>query len=454
MTGGGRVLSGLEIAALSLPSFVFAGYELARKTYLPAWLVHGGGLSLAMTGSILTVMAIWSVLIELGFGMISDIPVFGLGRRRFWILAGTALLTAAGVCLLFARRGMPVWFWIVSLLGLAGGWVLTNLTHGAWALEAGNGPIARGRIFGWRMQAGIGGGMVFSLMAALPGAFRTGSSAEPFIFILGLTLLGAPLAHGLLVVAVHEFETDRRDHRAGGRWSLSHLLEPLRVCIATPADRTLAALFGLVGARGALLGTGFLFMTRDALCLPHWSAMLVTIQTLAAALGIAIALTLIRHHSPQRLLVLTFIGNFGLAAVLPLLPAGLPAPLIMWSACSGLISPIDFLLLRILLGARLDEGGRHQEAAPQAAAYYAGFHLPFNLAAALSLTIAFRIYDWAGFVPESTSGASAWWALQLIPACLAASLSGLGLVALAGLVKCQKATGKSVPIGRKRSMGN
>jgi hypothetical protein len=57
-----------------------------------------------------------------------------------------------------------VTLWLLGLLPLASGWVLSNLAHGAWALEQASGVPARGRIFGGRAQAGMAGSILFAMV--------------------------------------------------------------------------------------------------------------------------------------------------------------------------------------------------------------------------------------------------------------------------------------------------
>jgi hypothetical protein len=49
----------------------------------------------------------------------------------------------------------------------------------------------------------------------------------------------------------------------------------------------------------------------------------------------------------------------------------------------GATMAVDFMLLRVLLGQRLERERMHGGDAP-AAAFYAGFHLPFNIGAVLA----------------------------------------------------------------------
>lgn len=372
-----------QLLALSLPSFVFTGYELARKTWLPVLLVGAAHLGMAQAGLILTIVGAWSILVEVIFGMICDLAPWPGRRRAFWVAAGTVLQWIGGALLLFGSpQGRGVAGWLLGLLPLATGWVLSNLAHGAWALEQGNGVVARGQVFGARARAGMAGSIVFTL--TILWCDRQAGMPDGFHILLILTLLGAPLAHGWLIWRVAE-----RAGPASARLDLTAGLKPFRVCIASPADRWLAGLFMLTGAHMAVIGSSFLFITRQHLLLPEWGTAALLVQALAAIAGTGIAPGMLRRIAPLPMLGWVFGGNLVLALLLPALPVGQVAPLMAWSAGSGATMAVDFMLLRVLLGQRLERERMHGGDAP-AAAFYAGFHLPFNIGAVLAVALLFH----------------------------------------------------------------
>jgi len=415
MTPQDAVPGRAEMLALSLPSFVFSGYELARKTYLPVLLVGAAGLDMGRAGLILTIVGGWSILVEVLFGMICDLAPNPRRRRGFWVIAGTAVQWVGGLILwLGPPQGRSVLLWLAGLLPLASGWVLSNLAHGAWALERASGIVARGRIFGARAQAGMAGSVLFGMAVLWSG--HGAKSADDFYVILLLTLVGAPLVHGWLIWRVKE--------RAGAalpRFDCRGVLKPFRVCIASPADVWLAALFLLVGAHMAVIGSSFLFIARHRLALPDWGTPGIVMQALAAMVATGIAPGLLRHVPPLRMLAGVFAINLGLALALPWLPAGQVMPLMAWSVGSGATMAVDFMLLRVLLGQRLDRDRRRDGDAP-AAAFYAGFHLPFNIGAMMGTALLFRGLAWTGL----GGGAGLAW--------LTSALAGLFLVLAMGSV--------------------
>lgn len=408
----------MEILALSLPSFVFSGYELARKTYLPVLLAGAAGLDMARTGLILTVVNGWSILVEVLFGMVCDMAPDPRWRRGFWMAVGTVLQWAGGAVLWFAPpQGRSVAGWLLGLLPLAGGWVLSNLAHGAWALERSSGIVARGRIFGARAQAGMAGSILFA--TALLWNRHGARVADDFYVILLLTLAGAPLVHGWLIWRVRQ----RSGAIATPRLDWAGVLKPFQVCVASPADRRLAGLFLLVGAHMAVIGSSFLFIAGHRLGLPDWGTPGILAQGLAAMVGTGIAPGLLRRMAPLPMLAGVFAINLALALALPCLPPGQVAPLLLWSAGTGATMAVDFMLLRVVLGQRLDRDRRRHGDAP-AAAFYAGFHLPFNIGAMAGTALLFRGLDWTGL--EDGGFGLAWLTCGLAGLCL---ISAMGCLA-------------------------
>jgi Na+/melibiose symporter-like transporter len=423
-----------DLAALSLPTLVYAGFELGRKSFLPVLLMGAAGLGAARTGVILTIIGTWGIAVEVLFGMICDLAPDPARRRAFWVTVGTVLQMVAGLALwLMPAQGRSAGMWLVCLLTLTGGWVLSNLAHGAWALEWASGVAARARVFGTRAQFGVAGSILFALIVLLGQRFLPGGGPDPFYLILGLTLLGAPLAHALMIWRVEErghapVRVRARSAREQARLSLANVLKPFQVCLASPADRVLALLFLLVGAHMGLLGGALLLVIRHRLGLAAWGATAILVQTMASGGGVAWAQGLLRQRSPLGIMAGVFAINLVLALWLPLLPPGRPVAMIAWVMASGATMAVDFTLLRVLLGDRLDREARRDGGAP-AAAFYAGFHLPFNLGATLAVAMLFQGLVLAGVeLDDARRAVQAGRVLVWLTGGMAAMISALALL--------------------------
>lgn len=402
-----RAPSRVRLLALSLPTFVFAGYDLARRSFLAAYLSYDLGMQIGDVGWLVMLVGLASIPAEMIAGGLCDRGWRRVGARTLWMAGGTVSSVGGGVALLALDRSSGLLSLALAMLPLVAGWAICNVTHGAWALEATQDNRGRAQVFGLRALAGIGGGVAFSLI----GVMRTGQMPSPFAAILIALLVATPLAHLGLIALV----PDRAEPAGGLRRAA--LFAPIRLLFATRGNRRLAGLFALNGAHTATTTVGYLYLVGAALAIPEWGPTGILLQSICAAVGIAAVITYGSRVPPiQTLRVICWI-NLLLAMALIALPPGRPAALMLWSALFGLVSAIDFMALRVLLGDRLDLAARADDASARAAAYYAAFHLPFNLCAALATGVLFAGYRLLGFDPAAAHGAEhPYVAAQLMPA--------------------------------------
>ncbi|MBD8620963.1 MFS transporter [Sphingomonas sp. CFBP 13728] len=409
-----------QMLALSMPTWVFTGYDLARRTFLAAYLSYDLCLPIAAVGWLVILAGLAAIPAEIIAGALCDRGPGRLGPRVSWMLCGTALLVAGGVVMLCLDRTSSLLLVALALIALVVGWAVCNVTHGAWALEATRDGIGRARVFGLRSLAGILGAISFSLI----GALHTGRWS-PFAAILLVVSIGAPLAHAGLIL----FVPDRASPPIA--WHRGTLLEPVRLLFANRGNRRLAILFALNGAHTAVTGTAYLYLVDTALTLPGWGPTGVLVQSICAAIGIAAAIASGSRVPPTWTLKAAFWINLLLAVSLIVLTPGRPAALIVWTALFGLVSAVDFMALRLLLGERLDLAARNGDVNARAAAHYAGFHLPFNLCGALATGLLFAGYRLLGFDPATSIGTEhPYLAAQLMPAVCAALLMAISIQTL------------------------
>jgi Na+/melibiose symporter-like transporter len=401
-----------QLFALSLPTWVFAGYTLARHSFLAAYLSYDLGLSIGVVSWLVTLSGLASIPAEIIAGAMCDRGPRWLGPRVTWMLCGTLLLVAGsgGLLLLDRGSGGPVQI-ALALVALVVGWAFCNVTHGAWALEVTSNGAGRTRVFGLRSLAGIIGGVTFSLI----GVVQVGHGWSPFTTIVLAVAIGAPLAHAGLIATL----PDRAP--ATGQWRRSLIVEPLRLLFANRENRRLATLFALNGMHSAIMGTAYLYLVRNALSLPGWGETGLLLQAVCAAIGMAVAITFGARLPATTTLRAISLVKLLLGSALLLMPGDQPSLLMLWTALLGLVSAVDFMALRVLLGERLDASS--QTAPARAAAYYAGFHLPYNLCAALATGALLLAYWLFGFDPVKAHGTEqSYFAAQLLPALSTASL--------------------------------
>lgn len=407
-----------QLVALSLPTGVFAGYDLARRSFLAAYLSYDLGLSIGAVGWLVMLAGLAAIPAEILAGALCDRGTRQVGPRALWMTGGTLLLVAGGGVLLLMDRSSSRLDIGLALVALVVGWAACNVTHGAWALETTRDAAVRTRVFGLRALAGILGGVAFSLL----GVFEAGRLLSPFAAILLTVSVSAPVAHALLIALVPDRSAPPAAYTRG------MLLEPVRLLFGNRGNRRLAALFALNGAHTAITGTAYLYLVGDALALPGWGATGILVQSICAATGIAVAVAFGTRIPPVQTLRAVCWVNLLLAAALVILPPARPALLMLWTVAFGLVSAVDFMALRVLLGERLDRAARSSTAGAPAAAYYAGFHLPFNLSGAVASGLLLFGYSILKFDPAAAPNIEqSYVSAQLLPAICAVLLMAASL---------------------------
>lgn len=398
-------LSRRQLAVLSLPTLAFAGYDVARKSYLPLFLSRDFALDLGVVAWIMLALGCLSIALEAVFGLVCDRSPVSWGLRRFWLAVGTGMLLAAGsAALLGIAWGNPV-VMLAGFVCVIAAWIVCNITHGGWALEVSRGAMERARVFGNRTLAGLAGIAVFTAFAALVEGGEVPFTRIPFAALLAASVTLAAVTHVLLLWQLPD-PVEVRERAAH-----NSLLAPVRVLVANREGWRLAALFAVVGGHAGLVSAGMLFVVEFGLGLPGWGSTVLSVQAASCAAGILLTTAYaVRRFAPLQILKWVFLANCLTAIALLALPPQQPAPLLIWSTIAGLAVGVDFMVLRMELGRNLDKA--HPLAAkpgPGASLHYAAFHLPFNICAALSaaaLLAAFRVAGTAADSPHAVAQSS------------------------------------------------
>lgn len=419
---------GLEtLLVLSLPSLLFAGFDLARRSYLPVFLASERGVSLAETAVFVAVTGAWGVLVEFLVSVVGDSASRQRNPRVFWMVWGTVLIVVATLALLMVSGGGGAIEVAIVVLALITGWTLCNVTHGAWALETGRAARERSAIFGMRGFFAIAGGTCFAVLAAAINRGAVPGTVSPFIAILVVTGLGIPVLHGWLILRLGR-QPGLRTVRSPAR----SLLEPLRTIMANAGHRRLALLYGLVGLNGGVSAATFLIVARDGLGLAAWADLILGVYTASAALGALASARWGALWCNERMLGGLMVAKVGLGLAILVVPAGRPEWLALWAIAGGGVASFNLLSLRLLLGEALDQAGTSSETA-QGALFYAAFHIPLNIGLAAGGALALASLDWVGFDPGANRFEQTSYLAVRIPG-VALALSALaGVLAVHGL---------------------
>ncbi len=423
-------LNNADLLVLSAPSFVFAGYELAHRVLLPEFLTHEVGIELGLAGLIIASVRLFDILIDTLVGGVSDLGLSDRwGRRRIWMVAGTPLAVAGTVAVFLAPHGADPLDVAWRLLAMTTGWAMVNSAHGAWALESASGVADRSRVFTARSLAGILGALTLSAFVAAAGSLPSSQTLRAVVFIA----IGAPLTTLLIVTRV----LDRPSRRTP--ISLRAALAPFHLSLETASRRRLTLLFGLTSAHMAVAAGSFVYLVKYGLAVPAAVGPGLLAQTIATAVGLPVMYALSRRLGARATMRLTFSVEAVVSLGAMLLPSGQLAPVLGWAALRGLASGMDFVLLRALAGEELDAEAQ-RTGQSRAGAYYAAFHLYFNLVNALVTGALFLAFGVAGLGETSAATPSLSRLYVLVPALAGAAIH---LAALLVVVTWRKETDRS-----------
>lgn len=419
------------LIVLSLPSVLFAGFDLARRSYLPLFLTDEFSASMVTAATIMALTGIWGVAMEFIASACGDRGSRRIGPRPLWMVIGTLGIVGAACAILLTAGNDParsLWGFVAFLMVLIASWTLCNVTHGAWALEAGRTGRQRAGIFGLRGFFAIAGATGFALLGAAISEGRVFAGIAPFVAIIGITGLGIPLLHALLVLTMPSPRpTEARPKGAGP-------LAPLLVLVANCAHRRLALLYGLLGLHAGIAGATFLITARAGFGLGAAADLVLGVSTASAALGTLASARWGAACRSELGLGLLMALKLLLALALLAIPRGEPLALAAWALVGGLFGTFHLLVLRLLLGECLDKVFEAApEAGPRGALFYAAFHMPLNLGLAAGAALALASLGWAGFDPAANQIEQTSYVAVFIPSILLASVSLAGIFSVRGI---------------------
>ncbi|MEE4153147.1 MAG: MFS transporter [Erythrobacter sp.] len=424
-------LGAVGLIALSLPSMLFAGFDIARRSYLPLFLTDGFGTTMTTAALVMALTGLWGVAMEFGASVLGDHSPTGWGPRRLWIGLGTfGIFGATGAMLLIygAGPGGGLWCLVALMLALIASWTVCNVTHGAWALEAGGSARQRAGIFGLRGFFAISGATGFALLAAVMTGGQALAGIAPFIAIIAVTGLGIPLLHGLLVAFVPCSAVPRAEPEG------VRILAPLLILVANPRHRRLALLFGLVGLHAGIGGSTFLITARAGFGLGSAADLVLGVSTASAALGALVSARWGAACLNERALTLLMMLKLALALALLAIPPGDPVVLAGWALVGGLFATLHLLVLRLLLGECLDRPTSTKPQGPgRGALFYAAFHIPLNIGLAAGAGLALAALGWAGIETTANRVEQVSYLAVLVPAFLLSFASLAGIFAVHGV---------------------
>lgn len=130
-----RRLSRFQVAAYAMPSLPLALVVFPVYVILPGFYATHTPLGLAAIGSILIFARAFDAVVDPAIGYLSDLTQTRWGRRKPWIVAGTALMCIATPMLYMPSPSTSATSYLFTLLAFYLGLSLIETPHKAWGTE-------------------------------------------------------------------------------------------------------------------------------------------------------------------------------------------------------------------------------------------------------------------------------------------------------------------------------
>lgn len=419
-------LSWVQLGALSAPAFVATGYLVPMAVFMPAFLSEHVGLPLAAVGTILLIGRLWDVFNDPIMGALTDATRTPIGRRRPWILAGAPLALLATWNLYFADPGTSAAWVTAWMIVLFAGWTMVIVAHGAWGAEISDDYDERSRIFGAKTMAVAVSLPLFVLGPAILERTGGATSSDQMALIGWTVMIALPLA----VAALMAFTPEAKVAPVPLSWR--GLADAFGLTFTRRAFAQISVVYFLVGAAEAAGTAVFMFLVRDALALPNWTASFLVVQALCCLVSLPVWLRISRRTDKRRALLGVFMLMAAVAPLPLILPVGDIAVFAAYSAAKGLTWGAEYTLLRSIVADLVADEERRGGGA-RAGVFYASFNLTYGLAQALGAAVALWILSGVGFHPGVAPDTPAAGALRVIAAVAPFLAALLSASVMAGL---------------------
>lgn len=273
--------SKLSMTGFALPAMPLAGFLQSKYILLMPLYAITMGLDARAIAGIFFTTKMFDVVTDPVFGILSDRYGTRWGRRRPWLVLGTAILMLA-IYMLFIPSGQVgssyLFGWLIVVYV---GWTLTTVSHTAWALELSSDYDQRTDITGWLQVLAMIGMILVALTPALMEQFGSPTHAEKVAAVGWLLIILLPIAVFICLRSLPEPEAPPLQHIGfrrtltiiAGNWALLRLLAANAAI--TAAYAVVQSLFVFYVTYTLLLGdrTGFILfflMVGGMIFIPVW----------------------------------------------------------------------------------------------------------------------------------------------------------------------------------------
>lgn len=189
-------ISGWRLAAFSILALAIGGVQTPLVLYLPPYYSQQVGIHLALVGTAFMVSRIWNAVIDPLIGIASDRTRSRIGRRRPYVLGGSALALVMTPFVFMPPQGVgPVYLFAVLFVFYLGLSMLSTPLY-AWAGDLSSSYHERTRIQTYVQTASSIGAAMILLIPVLLERFGTSSQSTKVAamgwFLIAVIVIGVP----------------------------------------------------------------------------------------------------------------------------------------------------------------------------------------------------------------------------------------------------------------------
>ena len=161
-------INNFKLAAYAAPGIPEAMILYCAAMVIPGFFTTEVGLSAAFVGLVYGASRMFDAVTDIGIGYLSDRTKSRLGRRKPWLIAGTALSVIAVFYLYHPAAENPGLRYALATFALYLGWTMAIVPYDAWGAELSRNYEMRNRIFTFRAIAYYLGSLLFLCTPMLP----------------------------------------------------------------------------------------------------------------------------------------------------------------------------------------------------------------------------------------------------------------------------------------------
>ena len=379
-------LSNARLLAYGFPAAPLSFLWIPIILWIPAFYTQELGLNLTIVGLIFLIARLWDGVSDPIVGALSDRLETRFGRRKPWLIGGTAFLVIASYYLQKPPESAGSLYLFVSIIAFYTFWTIVQIPHMAWAADLSPKYRERSRIAGFRSF----GSMLGILLASVLPILILGEAASPgnalalyadvIAFLLPITIIIAVL-----------FVPERKTLRDESDWR--------SVIAALVKNRTLRVFllaFFLWDIALALFEIPMLFLVERSLQLPGQFPKLLAIDYCCAIAMTPVTVMLSNKLGKHRMFAIS-----GCLFALGCLVLLFIPPREFYYAVAGYVligfGISGFWAIPVSMVADLSDLGRLESGEDQAGLYMAAFNLTWKLAMAAGAAIGLPLLDVFGF---------------------------------------------------------